>query len=336
MSAYVYGAARNGAKTALAMLMLLALSILAACAPAAGGASPLASATRAPAATADATATSGVFTPPPLPITHIATGICGPYFPSGIALTPARGLLVSQTSSLGNLAYPLAQIPNSQQAQPIAPPVITSSAYRASASPVVNPRLQELGGGYTLAICNASSQAHVVSAVRMTLVDAAPYTGKLAAWDTCSGVYLPGQGFLGAGCGGADPENEYMHAALAADAAVGATVTATQTGTNSSDASDEVNLGPLPVTLHPGQAMTIEIGVTQPSAPGLYTYAFALTVDSGDTGIVAYSPTTLLASVTTAWNGGSCLAPAMQAQLAAMPTPTSSARASVGYICPAS
>jgi hypothetical protein len=96
--------------------------------------------------------------------------------------------------------------------------------------------------------------------------------------------------------------------------------------------SNEVNFGPLPVTLKPGQAMTIEVGMTQPSTPGDYTYSFALTVDGVSTGTVAYSLMSLLAPVARVWNGAACQTSAMQALIAQEPTPTANTR----YICPVS
>ncbi|MDE3229340.1 MAG: hypothetical protein KGO05_05630, partial [Chloroflexota bacterium] len=119
---------------------------------------------------------------------------------------------------------------------------------------------------------------------------------------------------------------------FAAGATVGTTVTATQTGSNISDISGEVNFGPLPVMLKPGQAMSIEVGMTQPSAPGYYTYSFALTVDGSSTGAVASSLMSLLAPIARAWSGSACKTSAMQALFAKEPTPTATTR----YICPAS
>ena len=76
--------------------------------------------------------------------------------------------------------------------------------------------------------------------------------------------------------------------------------------------------------------MTVEVGVTQPSVSGYYTYGFALTVDGSGTGVVAYSPTTLLAPVAQQWTGANCATPAMKAQIAQMPAPADGR----GFICP--
>ncbi len=183
-----------------------------------------------------------------------------------------------------------------------------------------------------LVICNPSSKPHTISAVRVTIAKITPYTNQLNTWAPCSGSYSPVSKNVSGGCGGGDSENEYMHAQFAANAPVGASVAATQTGTNMSDMSGGINFGPLPVTLKPGQAMTIEVGVADPSVAGYYTYSYALTVDGASTGTVAYSLKTLLAPVARVWTGAACQTTAMQALIAKEPTPSANTR----YICPAS
>jgi hypothetical protein len=286
-----------------------------------------------PAAATSATATLQPTTAAtPLPTTTVAPSACGKNFPPSAALSPAGGLVVTQYSGLGNLAYPSVQIPSSQPAAPMPEPALLGTTYYApNTVPVVDPNLHEGGGGYVLAICNPSGQAHTISAVQVTIAKMTPFTDQLNAWEPCNGGYNPVYKSGTGGCGGADFENEYLHAAFAADATVGATVTATQTGTNLSDMSNDVNLGPLPVTMQPGQAMTIEVGVTPPSAAGYYTFSFALIGDGASTGIVAYSLMTLLAPVARNWSGAACETSAMQALIAQEPTPTPNTR----YLCPA-
>ncbi len=241
--------------------------------------------------------------------------------------------MVTQYSGLGNLAYPAMQIPSSQQAAPMLEPNFTGPEYWvANITAVVDPGLREGGGGYVLDICNPSGQPHTLNAVQVSIAKMTPFSDQLGVWYPCSGSYSPVSKSVSGGCGGADFENEYLHAAFAADASVGTSVTATQTGSNWSDISNSVNFGPLPVTLKPGQAMTIEVGVTQPSVPGYYTYSFALTVDGASTGTVAYSLMSLLAPAARAWSGAACQTSAMQALIAQQPTATASTR----YICPES
>lgn len=272
-------------------------------------------------ATATTQATATPATLPKLP-TAIASGACGNIFSDTAPLSHAGGLVVTQYSGLGNLAYPEAQIPSSQTAHPIPVPTISDPPYFTdSTTAVVNPSLSEGSGGYVLRVCNASSQAHTVSAVQVSIAQISPVTGVTQAWAMCSGDYIPGNSDVSdAGCGGGDIQNEYMHAGFAPDAQVGTSVTATQTGSNT-DLPGSPD-GPLPVTLQPGQILTVEVGVTQPSAAGYYTYAFGLTVDGAATGVVAYSLRTLLDPHVIQWSGKNCLASVYQSQIAQMPTPT--------------
>lgn len=320
------------ALAATALVAPLFLASLAGCAPATATDGAIAT---VPAATATATpiSTPSLTMPPTM---QVASGACGPHIPYDITFSAAGGLAVSQTSGRGNLAYPEAQIPSSQPAAPmLEPTTIAPEPYVASDAPVVNPALSEKRGGYLLLICNSSNKAHTISAVRVSIAALTPFTDQLGAWAPCQGAYFPTGGYVSGGCGGADFQTEYMHANFATDAQTGATVTAAQTGTNvgMSGAAGDFQPGPLPVTLKPGQAMTIEIGVTKPSAPGYYTYAFDLTVDGASTGVVSYSPKTLIAPVAHVWSGDACKTSAMQAMIAQAPTPTA---ANDGYICPAS
>jgi hypothetical protein len=156
--------------------------------------------------------TSATVTPQPaaatsLPTTTVTAATCGKYFPPTVALTPARGLVVTQHSGLGNLAYPEAQIPSSQPAAPMLEPNLTSPDYwAANTIAVVNPLLQESGGGYVLAICIPSGQAHTISAVQVSLAKMTPFTDQLGAWEPCSGSYSPLLKSVSGGCGGADFE----------------------------------------------------------------------------------------------------------------------------------
>ncbi len=268
---------------------------------------------------------------PKLPTTTIASGPCGQNGPQSAPLSPADGLVVTQFAMLGNLAYPAAQIPDGQTG-PILEPQLTQLDHTtdpSSGAVAVNPGLREGGGGYVIAVCNPSNQPHTLNAVQASIAMMSPFTDKLEAWEPCNGVYLPAYKSVGGGCGGGDVQDEYLHAPFAADAAVGATVAATQTSAGTIDH----NYGPLPASIPPGQTMSVEVGVTPPSAPGYYTYSFALTVDGANTGVVAYSPKTLLAPVSVAWTGKACLSSDMQAQIAQAPTPSSN---SIGYICPGS
>lgn len=324
------GLCRRVASAAIAPLLLAVLSGCAA-SPAQGRVTSTLMAAAVTTATAASTTTLNGL--PRLPTAHVASGACGEYLPNGIAYTPADGLVVTQFSSLGSVTHPDTLLPSSQSAAPIQRPSLSSTGagpFIDTTTAAVNPYV-EGGSGYVIVVCNPSSQAHTVSAVQVSIASISPATSPTQAWHSCGGSYVPGSGVEGNACGGMDLENEYMHAGFAPDAQVGASVTATQTGSNSNGMGGSANYGPLPVTLEPGQTLSVEVGVTQPSAAGYYTYAFGLTVDGATTGVVAYSLKTLFDPQAIEWSAQNCQAAAYQSQIAQMPTPTTG---TLFVICP--
>jgi len=241
---------------------------------------------------------------PALPTATVSLGQCQYQGADTFVFTPTHGLDVSQNIAFGNLAFPSVQISNQQTSPMSVPPLSPADSFTPRTQLAVNPNLYEGDGGYVLLICNTSSQAHVVSGEQVSIERIKLFIGELSAWIPCG---PPG------GCGGGNAQDEYMHADFAPNAPVGASVTATLTNSFPSGPR------PLPVTLQPGQSLTIDVGVTPPTASGYYTFGFALTVDGASTGVVAYSPETLLAPVTHPW--GQC-ASAQQTQIAETPTPT--------------
>lgn len=241
--------------------------------------------------------------------------------------TSTQGIVTPPTTELGNLSYPEYRMNDGTPAGPIVTPVIASPP--DPSAPVINPLIISPGGGYVLNLCNATSQPHVVRSVTVTLVAQTPFTGHLNVWQPCSGSYQPGVGLIGTGCGGADFENEYLSASFHVNAGVGATSPTTQRGTNTGalPVNDTINYGPLPVTLRPGQVLSVEVGMSPaPTAPAYDVFAFQIGVDSASPATAARSPVTLFAPVSRAWDGRSCETPTMQALLPA--------HSSDGYICP--
>lgn len=315
---------RAGGWVALSLVMALALAGCEVAGASITGqtASPTATAT-APTPTQTLSATPSLA---PLTTAQLRAGACGSAFPSG-AVTNAQGLSVIAQAPLGNLAYPAVALPANL---PNAPYRLmnTSPAFDPS-QPVINPHLA-VGGGYLLLICDASSAAHVVQGAQIALARFTPAATTINQWNPCDGSYNAAYKLAGGtGCGGGDFQNIYASASFPANAGVGATATANQRGANTSDVSgDQINYGPLPVTLRPGQAMSIEVDVTPPTAAGYYTFSLALRVDGAAPTTVAYSPPTLLTSNVRAWDGKACEQPAMQAQI-----PTSASGAA-NYLCP--
>lgn len=83
---------------------------------------------------------------------------------------------------------------------------------------------------------------------------------------------------------------------------------------------------PLPVQLGPGQMLSVALQVTPPTAPGMYTFAFALSYDNLTAAPISTMQPTLYDSAAVQWNGQNCTAPALVAQI---PTSDTQNR----YIC---
>ena len=82
------------------------------------------------------------------------------------------------------------------------------------------------------------------------------------------------------------------------------------------------------MTLAPGQLLEVNDDITAPTAPGTYTFGFAVAVDGDSPVFFSSSPATLLAPVAHKWSGKGCTAPAMLAQIPSATTPATF------YICP--
>jgi hypothetical protein len=229
------------------------------------------------------------------------------------------------------LAYPSQQLPDGT---PLAPLKLTNNVVNNEfpGSPAVNPHLQEPGGGFTFAVCNASAtQSHVLQSISVKIQSATPYTGQLSSWQFCDGDYArPGPAFFG-GCGGGYAGDEYLHATFAADAGAGASVVAAQTGTGATPVFGSQNAPPLPLTLPFGKFVEINVGLTAPTAPATYTFSFGVAVDGATPVYFSDSQPTLLAPVAHKWTGPACEQPAMLAQI-----PTAVTNPPTRYICPES
>jgi hypothetical protein len=182
----------------------------------------------------------------------------------------------------------------------------------------VNPDLKESPGGYKIGVCNASAaQSHTLQSVTVRLDALVPYSGQLNSWNPCDGPYYPPAGQAAGGCGGAYAGDESLHAAFPPGATANATAVATQTGTGNSNDPGGAPAAPLPLTLAPGQKIEVNIGLTPPSAPGTYTFAFGLSIDRAAPIFASSGVPVLLAPVAHKWSGEACLEQAMKAQIPA-------------------
>jgi hypothetical protein len=128
-------------------------------------------------------------------------------------------------------------------------------------------------------------------------------------------------------CQGGSPSNERLHASFPGGAGVGATVTASQVSATAITQNDPNPYPPLPLALAPGQSAKVDVTLTAPTAPGTYTFAFGLVVDSAAPAYFSATQPTLYAPVAQAWSGQNCMTSAMQAQI---PMATQDTY----YICP--
>ena len=309
-------------------LIPLAALLIAGCgASSVGASSPsIASTTPAP------TATNA---PTPVPTADLATlsGPCAPDGGSGSATIPRYQLgdLVI-TAARSSVASDALQLPDGTPLQPLQLPSQNLTAEFPD-SPPVNPQLKENPDGYQFLVCNiAPTQSHVLGGVSVRIASFTPYSGQLNVWHFCDGTFLVPQGVHSGDCGSPFPYyEEYLHATFTADAAAGAAVVAVQTGTGMKRTPGATLAAPLPVTLAPGKSLSFDIGLTPPTASGLYAFTFGLAIDEQPPAFFSTAQPVLLAPVTHKWTGKACEAPAMQAQI-----PQTVTNPPTMYICPES
>lgn len=245
--------------------------------------------------------------------------------------TPVRvgDLGISQVSFA--YAYPAKQVPNGTALKPLQLPSSPNGAPGPNNplpdSPPTNPNMTE-PGGYRFHVCNVGAQSHMLQGVTVRMDAFAAYAGQLNAWQPLDGYYSRRFG-VGCECGGGTYfADEYLHATFSAQGTTGAAVPAAQIKTGSSQGPGSPVAAPLPVTLAPGQSLEVNVGITAPTAPGTYTFGFAVVVDGASPVFFSSSPATLLAPVAHKWSGKGCTAPAMLAQIPSATTPAAF------YICP--
>lgn len=177
-------------------------------------------------------------------------------------------------------------------------------------------------GGIILTICDNGPTATKITGAGVGVMSYAPHASPIDTWQICDGAYQPGVGVTLGGCGGAVLADEDMRATFPSGAGAGATTSAAMLS-----ASGANGYGPLPVTIQPGQTLTITLAITMPSAPG--TYTLGLTLSGPDIPSAQYAPLApqLFAPVAHQWNGQNCKAPTMLSQI-----PTSAT--SSYFICP--
>lgn len=302
------------------VVILFALaSLLTACGADSSTGTASAAATATPTATTIPTAT-------PLPTVDTASlpSTCKdiPYG-SAQSLVHIGDLVVSQLAF--GLAYPSYELPDGIPLKPFKLPSVNGNPFPGT--PPVNPNMRETPGGYVLSVCNDStSQSHILESFSVRLAAFTAYNGQLNAWGPCAAAYNTQTQTAGGGCGGGAALNEALHATFPADASAGTTVVAVQTGSWDLNNPNKP-FPPLPLKLAPGQSVSINIGLTVPTAPGIYTFSFGVSADAAAPVFFSTPPAALYALVAHAWDGQACTTPAMKAQIPDSATPTY-------YICP--
>jgi hypothetical protein len=239
---------------------------------------------------------------------------------------------------LAGLALPAAKLPDVTPLKPLAiqlrgPTGATiggaPGAATLSTDPPTNPTMDEHTGGYEIDLCNASpTQAHTLMSVSARIDGFVAYTGQLSQWNPCSGAYSRA-GSVG-GCGGAYFAAEYLRAVFDATAGPGSVIQAGQVASGRDDGAGQPYAGvsPLPLRLAPHQSYPIDVGMTVPTAPGGYSFAFGLALDGAAPVSVSAPQPVLFAPVAHTWTAQACQQPAMQAQIPATTDPPAY------YICP--
>lgn len=238
------------------------------------------------------------------------------------------GDLVITQAGFNNLAIPSFKLPDGLALKPfkLANSDVTHQPALAN-SPPTNPGMTDHSGGFTLDVCNAySTKPHTLKSLSVRLDAFTPYKAALNSWNPCNGPYSSQDQTSTGGCGGAYFADEYFHATFAGGAKPGTVASVKQVGSGKSDGASGSGIGPFPLSLDSGQAIEIDVGMTVPTTPGMYTFAFALGVDNAAPVYVTTSTPTLFAPVAHPWSGQGCTRPAMKAQIPTSPP--------AFYICP--
>ncbi len=295
------------------LVALACMLLLAGCGSSARAETPITPTTPTPVPSSTATTA-----PTPLPTVDAATlktcGVGSPVLVGGLAVTLAPA----------NLMYPGWTLPDDTPLKPLKIGIATQDPYPDL--PASNPYMQEVGGGFDISVCNPTHDTHTLTSVSVRIASFQAYTGKLNVWPMCTSAYNTQSGVSNFGCGGGDFANEHLHATFASGATAGTTAVATQTGTSSMP-GDPSPFPPLPLALAAGKTVSVSVGLTVPTTPGVYSFAFGVAVDGATPIYYSVSEPYLFAPVGQTWGGAGCTDPAMKTQIPATTTPTD-------YICP--
>jgi hypothetical protein len=248
--------------------------------------------------------------------------------------TQAKDMLIAKPTA--PMSYPSVQLPDQTPLKPLQVPVQNSNnalkSGQFSGTTPANPGV--LDGStrrisFVSSICNGSiSATHVVQSVSVIIVSLTPYTGQITVWPGCDGAFSrqhPNNAHSG-GCGGGVATQEQVQATFPSGAREGTSVVATQVGF--SPPPDNPSLGPLPVSLAPGQTLSFMVTVSVPDMVGAYAFGIGFQVDHPPA-VGGYTADPFLAApVAHTFTGATCNTPSMLAQIPPATTPETY------YICP--
>jgi hypothetical protein len=261
-----------------------------------------------------------------------AAHTCATQTPKPVTYVQLGDLLFSR-ATLGALSYPAVMLPASVPLKPMQVTTAVSNNVWSiggplAALPPANPGLEGNGAGYELIVCNASASAHhTVQAVSARIQTLTPFSGQLSVWKACDSAYSRQQPSGGGGCGGFGFYDETMKVSFSGATGQGATATATQLSDGLKDGGPS-QVGPLPYTLAPGQAITINVQLAPLTTPGIYILAFGVKVDGVATSYMPAVQAALHAPVAHTFTGAACQQSSMARQIPPATTPPSY------FICP--
>lgn len=309
----MFGTHRKSAMGLLAALLAVALAGCGGAGAASIGTGG-AQATATPAPTAAAT---------PLPTVNLPAACHnmndGPYVQVGdLVASPVTSAFVNNAD----------QIPQGAPNQPLK---ISTNGQIPNINPSASP-IGSSGKGYMIfSICNSStSQTVSLQSVQARVASFTPFSGALAGWNACNDGYYDAnqQSASSGGCGGGYLANEYMQVTFPSGAGVGDSVAGKVISTGSAQPGDPNPYPALPLSIAPGQVVSLAATVTVPTTPGTYTLAFGLGIGSASPVYFATTSPSLYAPITQEWSGQNCTTSTMKSQI---PEP---APQGTLYICP--
>jgi hypothetical protein len=230
----------------------------------------------------------------------------------------------------GALAYSGIKLPDDTPLKPFEFTSVSDSRFSSELNgPKINPDFRSAGIYFEM--CNTSTTtSHRLDSISMRISSLTPYTGQLNEWPACTAFYTRSAPHP-VGCGGGEgPGDEDMLATFPPGSQAGAVVQLTQVSWDSSRlyGIEPAQMGPLPITLGPGEGLMIRSNLAISGTSGTYGFTFGLAFDGSAPAFVSPMPPIFLAPIAHTWSGDACKTAAMQAQIPPDTNPPTY------YLCP--